>query len=40
MVEPIVKMVVLSPLLRIADFYRPPFYILAESDAEVRPVAN
>ncbi|NET81935.1 MAG: restriction endonuclease subunit R, partial [Moorea sp. SIO1F2] len=27
MVEPIVKMVVLSPLLRIADFYRPPFYI-------------
>ncbi|EGJ29731.1 MULTISPECIES: type I restriction endonuclease [Moorena] len=35
MVEPIVKMVVLSPLLRIADFYRPPFYILAEKDVQI-----
>ncbi|NEO34917.1 MAG: restriction endonuclease subunit R [Moorea sp. SIOASIH] len=35
MVEPIVKMVVLSPLLRVADFYRPPFYILAEKDVQI-----
>ncbi|NEO19656.1 MULTISPECIES: type I restriction endonuclease [unclassified Moorena] len=35
MVEPIVKMVVLSPLLRIADFYRPPFYIIAEKDVQI-----
>ncbi len=25
--EPVVKMVVLSPLLRLAGFYQPPFYI-------------
>lgn len=33
--EPIVKMVVLSPLLRIAGFFRPPFKITAEKKVEV-----
>ena len=32
MLEPIVKMVVLSPLLRLAGFYRPPFYLAAEQE--------
>lgn len=32
--EPVVKMVVLSPLLRLAGFYQPPFYI-ASSEVEI-----
>jgi hypothetical protein len=35
LLEPIVKMVVLSPLLRLAGFYRPPFYLGAEQSIEV-----
>jgi len=30
--EPVVKMVVLSPLLRLAGFYQPPFYIRGRID--------
>jgi hypothetical protein len=33
--EPVVKMVVLSPLLRLAGFYRPPFYLAAEQKIEI-----
>lgn len=33
--EPVVKMVVLSPLLRLAQFYRPPFYIASEQETEI-----
>ncbi|BAY46394.1 hypothetical protein SAMD00079811_40040 [Scytonema sp. HK-05] len=33
--EPVVKMVVLSPLLKLAGFYRPPFYIAAEKGIEI-----
>ncbi len=33
--EPVVKMVVLSPLLHLAGFYRPPFYIAAEEEVEI-----
>jgi Type I restriction enzyme R protein N terminus (HSDR_N) len=33
--EPIVKMVVLSPLLRIAGFFLPPFRITAEKKVEL-----
>lgn len=33
--EPIVKMVVLSPLLRLAGFYRAPFYLTAEKEVEI-----
>lgn len=35
LLEPIVKMVVLSPLLRLAGFYRPPFYLAAEQSVEI-----
>ncbi|MDY7012635.1 MAG: type I restriction enzyme HsdR N-terminal domain-containing protein [Cyanobacteriota bacterium] len=35
LLEPVVKMVVLSPLLRLAGFYRPPFYIAAEKEASI-----
>jgi len=35
MLEPIVKMVVLSPLLRLAGFYRPPFYLAAEQEVRI-----
>jgi hypothetical protein len=35
LLEPIVKMVILSPLLRLAGFYRPPFYLAAEQSVEV-----
>lgn len=35
MLEPIVKMVVLSPLLRLARFYRPPFYLTAEEEVRI-----
>jgi hypothetical protein len=35
LVEPIVKMVVLSPLLKLAGFYRSPFYLAAEKDIEI-----
>ena len=35
MLEPIVKMVVLSPLLRLAGFYAPPFYLSAEKEVRV-----
>ncbi|MBH8576898.1 restriction endonuclease subunit R [Nostocaceae cyanobacterium CENA369] len=33
--EPVVKMVVLSPLLRLAGFYQPPFYIASEQEVEI-----
>ena len=33
--EEMVKMVVLSPLLDLADFYRPPFYVETESSIEI-----
>ncbi|MEH1903317.1 MAG: type I restriction enzyme HsdR N-terminal domain-containing protein [Nostoc sp.] len=33
--EPVVKMVVLSPLLRLAGFYRPPFYIASEQEVRI-----
>ncbi|MDJ0553686.1 MAG: restriction endonuclease subunit R [Microcoleaceae cyanobacterium MO_207.B10] len=33
--EPIIKMVVLSPLLKLAGFYRPPFYLSAEKEVEI-----
>jgi len=33
--EPIVKMVVLSPLLRLAGFYAPPFYLSAEKETRI-----
>ncbi|MBW4682888.1 MAG: restriction endonuclease subunit R [Microcoleus vaginatus WJT46-NPBG5] len=33
--EPIVKMVVLSPLLKLAGFYRPPFYLTAEKEVRI-----
>ena len=33
--EPLVKMVVLSPLLRLAGFYQPPFYIASEQQVEI-----
>ncbi|MGK7900488.1 MAG: type I restriction endonuclease [Hormoscilla sp.] len=35
MLEVIVKMVVLSPLLRLAGFYRPPFDITAEKEINI-----
>ena len=33
--KPVVKMVVLSPLLRLAEFYQPPFYIASEQEVEI-----
>jgi predicted type IV restriction endonuclease len=33
--EPVVKMVVLSPLLRLAGFYQPPFYIVSEEEVRI-----
>lgn len=33
--EPIVKLVVLSPLLKWAGFYRAPFYLTAEKEVEI-----
>ncbi|WP_414563477.1 MULTISPECIES: type I restriction endonuclease [unclassified Anabaena] len=33
--EPVVKMVVRSPLLRLAGFYQPPFYIASEQEVEI-----
>lgn len=33
--EPVVKMVVLSPLLRLAGFYQPPFYIASEQEVTI-----
>ncbi len=35
MLEPTVKMVVLSPLLRLAGFYRPPFYLASEHEVSI-----
>jgi hypothetical protein len=35
LLEPIVKMVVLSPILRLAGFYRDPFYVMAEKKVEL-----
>jgi hypothetical protein len=35
LLEPIVKMVVLSPLLKVAGFYRPPFYLAAEEEVRI-----
>lgn len=35
LLEPLVKMVVLSPLLRLAGFYKPPFYLAAEKEVEL-----
>ena len=32
LLEPIVKMVVLAPLLKLAGFYRAPFYVTAEKE--------
>ncbi|WP_354000898.1 type I restriction endonuclease [Gloeocapsopsis sp. IPPAS B-1203] len=34
--EELVKMVVLSPLLDLASFYRPPFYVETEESIEIR----
>ncbi len=33
--EPIVKLVVLSPLLRLAEFYRAPFYLTGEQEVRI-----
>jgi len=33
--EPVVKLVVLSPLLKLAGFYRPPFYLSAEKEVQI-----
>ncbi|MEH2246295.1 restriction endonuclease subunit R [Nostoc sp.] len=33
--EPVVKMVVLSPLLRLGGFYQPPFYIASEQEVRI-----
>lgn len=33
--EPVVKMVVLSPLLRLGGFYQPPFYIASEEEVRI-----
>ncbi|MBO1347211.1 MAG: restriction endonuclease subunit R [Hormoscilla sp. GUM202] len=33
--EPIVKLVVLSPLLKLAGFYRPPFYLAGEKEVKI-----
>jgi hypothetical protein len=33
--EPIVKLVILSPLLRLAGLYRPPFYLTAEEKVDL-----
>lgn len=38
--EPIVKLVVLSPLLRLAGFYRPPFYLAAEKEVRISSQDN
>ena len=38
MVEPVVKMVVLAPLLKRAGFYRPPFYLAAEKVVEISSI--
>lgn len=35
MLEPIVKLVILGPLLRLAGFYRSPFYLKAEEVVEI-----
>ncbi|MEO1179882.1 MAG: type I restriction enzyme HsdR N-terminal domain-containing protein [Cyanobacteria bacterium J06636_28] len=35
LLEPVVKLVVLSPLLKLAGFYRPPFYIAAEKSIDL-----
>ena len=35
LLEPIVKMVVLSPLLKLAGFYHSPFYLAAEKAVEI-----
>jgi hypothetical protein len=36
--EPLVKMVVLSPLLKLAGFYRPPFHVVAEHQVALSTV--
>lgn len=35
LLEPIVKMVVLSPILKLASFYRSPFYLKAEQSVSI-----
>lgn len=40
LLEPLVKMVVLSPLLRLAGFYRPPFYVAAEKAVRITSEDN
>lgn len=35
LLEPIVKLVVLGPLLKLAGFYRPPFYLSAEKEVQI-----
>jgi hypothetical protein len=40
MLEPIVKMLVLSPLLSVAGFYRSPFYLAAEHEVRITSQDN
>ena len=35
LLEPVIKMVVLSPLLKLARFYQPPFYLAAEKEVTI-----
>lgn len=35
LLEPIVKLVVLGPLLKLGGFYRPPFYLSAEKEVQI-----
>jgi len=34
--EPIIKLVILAPLLRLAGFYRSPFYLAAEKEVQIK----
>jgi len=40
LVEAVVKLVVLGPLLNMAGFYRPPFYLTAEKEVKVESEEN
>lgn len=40
LLEPVVKMVVLSPLLRLAGFYQPPFYVTGEQEVQISAQDN
>lgn len=35
LLEPVIKLVVVSPLLRLAGFYKPPFYLTAEQEVKL-----